>query len=163
MPVSAPAMASAPAQLEEGSQEVEETGHADVHARPAPPAVPPPPPPGELCTSSPRSPPPVDMGCLSGGTGGTPLAWEREEAPKVALCQAETKEPDTWRCDAPLDDVGKRLEAMVEELAGPSSFELLEDAFSKVDAAREALSRVVIEPGLRLHHTAPGHEEMSAD
>eukprot|EP00913_Durusdinium_trenchii_P025302 g23753.t1 len=113
-----------------------ETGHADVHARPAPPAVPPPPPPGELCTSSPRSPPPVDMGCLSGGTGGTPLAWEREEAPKVALCQAETKEPDTWRCDAPLDDVGKRLEAMVEELAGPSSFELLEDAFSKVDAAR---------------------------
>jgi len=51
------------------------------------------------------------------------------------------------------DDVGQRLEAMVEELAGVDSFALLEDAFSKVDAAREALSKVVGDSNLR--HSAP--------
>lgn len=51
------------------------------------------------------------------------------------------------------DEVGQRLERMVEELAGVHSFELLEDAFSRV-AAREALSRgVASDSGLR--HSAP--------
>lgn len=56
------------------------------------------------------------------------------------------------------DDVLPRLEAMVEDLAGASSFTLvenLEDACSNLDAAREALTkfREVLDSGLR--HSAP--------
>jgi len=97
---------------------------------------------------------------------------EREEAAPAASAapapqpfpppqqQAQPRAAQTWAPPArqPVDDeVGKRLEEMVEELAGVHSFEhsveLLEDAFSKVDAAREALSRVVTNSGLR--HSAP--------
>lgn len=129
-------------------------------ARLPPPDVPPPPCPGHLeakpleftpLVLPTRTFPPSDMGCLSGGTGGTPGLCD----PEVALMNEAPLETES-KSDSPWveDDVARRLEAMVEELAGPSSFELLEDAFSKVDAAREALSKVV-EPGLRLHHTAP--------
>jgi len=129
-------------------------------ARLPPPDVPPPPCPGHLepkpfeftpLLLPTRTFPPSDMGCLSGGTGGTPGLCD----PEVALMNQAPLETES-KSDSPWaeDDVARRLEAMVEELAGPRSFELLEDAFSKVDAAREALSKVV-EPGLRLHHTAP--------
>jgi len=125
-----------------------------------PPDVPPPPCPGHLepkpfeftpLLLPTRTFPPSDMGCLSGGTGGTPGLCD----PEVALMNQAPLETES-KSDSPWveDDVARRLEAMVEELAGTRSFELLEDAFSKVDAAREALSKVV-EPGLRLHHTAP--------
>lgn len=129
-------------------------------ARLPPPDVPPPPCPGHLepkpfeftpLLLPTRTFPPSDMGCLSGGTGGTPGLCD----PEVALMNQAPLETES-KSDSPWveDDVARRLEAMVEELAGTRSFELLEDAFSKVDAAREALSKVV-EPGLRLHHTAP--------
>mmetsp|Transcript_32015 Transcript_32015/g.51495 ORF Transcript_32015/g.51495 Transcript_32015/m.51495 type:complete len:101 (-) Transcript_32015:66-368(-) len=84
------------------------------------------------------------MGCFSGGTGGTPGLSDDLEV------RREAQNDNAWL----EDDVAKRLEAMVEDLAEPS-FDFLEDAFSKVDAAREALLAVVAEPGLRLHHTAP--------
>lgn len=57
------------------------------------------------------------------------------------------------------DDVLPRLEAMVEDLAGASSFTLVEDvedACSKVQAAHEALIKVrevLVDSGLR--HSAP--------
>ncbi|CAE8688218.1 unnamed protein product, partial [Polarella glacialis] len=57
------------------------------------------------------------------------------------------------------DEVDMRLEAMVEDLAGVNSFtfghhqHLVEDAFTKVDAARTALSKVLTETTLR--HSAP--------
>jgi len=134
--------------------------------RPPPPDMPPPPcPAGQEILRWLQQPPkgetemPVvaDMGCFSGGTGGTP-GWN---GGIIQSCDQEETICDSqppWKSECPgrftaEDDVGKRLEAMVEELAGPSSFELLEDAFSKVDAAREALSKVVSEPGL--HHGAP--------
>lgn len=134
--------------------------------RPPPPDMPPPPcPAGQEILRWLQQPPkgetavPVvaDMGCFSGGTGGTP-GWD---GGMIQSCDTEEAIYDyqpPWKSECSgrftaEDDVGKRLEAMVEELAGPSSFELLEDAFSKVDAAREALSKVVSEPGL--HHAAP--------
>lgn len=36
-----------------------------------------------------------------------------------------------------------QMEAMVEDLAGVDSFSLLEDAFTKVDAAHQALSQLM--------------------
>ncbi|CAE7221746.1 Scn10a [Symbiodinium sp. CCMP2456] len=119
--------------------------------RPPPPDMPPPPcPAGQEILRWLQQPPkgetavPVvaDMGCFSGGTGGTP-GWD---GGMIQSCDKEETIYDQlpWKSECPgrfpaEDDVGKRLEAMVEELAGPSSFELLEDAFSKVDAARARL------------------------
>lgn len=135
--------------VEEQRQQRQQRSVFSAPSRPPPRDVPPPPCPGCL---EPKiamvSPPPrlwssnYDMGCFSGGTGGTP-----------GLSDLEVRREA--QCDSALeDDVAKRLEAMVEDLAGPG-FDFLEDAFSKVDAAREALLAVVAEPGLRLHHTAP--------
>jgi hypothetical protein len=50
------------------------------------------------------------------------------------------------------DDVDLRLEAMVEDLAGADHKHLIEDAFTKVDAARAALSKVLT---TSLRHSAP--------
>eukprot|EP00435_Cladocopium_sp_Y103_P065233 s294_g27.t1 len=102
-------------------------------SRPPPPDVPPPPCPGLEPKIAMVSPPPprlwppsnYDMGCFSGGTGGTPGLSDDLEAPR-----RETQCDTAWL----EDDVAKRLEAMVEDLAGPG-FDFL-DAFSKVDAAR---------------------------
>eukprot|EP00930_Biecheleria_cincta_P039625 TRINITY_DN27221_c0_g2_i1.p1 TRINITY_DN27221_c0_g2~~TRINITY_DN27221_c0_g2_i1.p1 ORF type:complete len:782 (+),score=174.18 TRINITY_DN27221_c0_g2_i1:60-2405(+) len=69
------------------------------------------------------------------------------------------------------DEVDLRLEAMVEDLAGAESFtwrdrrQLVEDAFTKVDAARTALSKVLTCGQLR--HSAkafvPGQMWMGSD
>lgn len=107
------------------------------------------------------APPPglSDTGCISGGTGGTPGMWDFGSFGDSSDWQLQ---PENVASDQSTslskgqveDDVGLRLEAMVEELAGVHSFELLEDAFVKVDAARAALSKVVsAESNLQL--TAP--------
>jgi len=94
--------------------------------------------PGQELLALLRAPQFSDTGCISGGTGGTPgwnaETWTSEVAPAMSTMQTQQKSAE--------DDVELRLEAMVEELAGVHSFELLEDAFCKVDAAREALSKV---------------------
>lgn len=86
-----------------------------------------------------------------GGAAEEPPA----QAPKLEAAHLEsssTTPPGATRQLAE-EDVGSWLEAMVEDLAGVDSFTLLEDAYSKVDAAREALSRVLTDSGLR--HSAP--------
>eukprot|EP00931_Biecheleriopsis_adriatica_P056856 TRINITY_DN33722_c0_g1_i1.p1 TRINITY_DN33722_c0_g1~~TRINITY_DN33722_c0_g1_i1.p1 ORF type:complete len:652 (+),score=153.02 TRINITY_DN33722_c0_g1_i1:33-1958(+) len=96
-----------------------------------------------------------DRGCISGGTGGTPGSWHFSQwhVQPLQPCDLVEEAAQLPQKSSVEDDVGLRLEAMVEELAGANSFELLEDAFSKVDAAREALCRVVSDSGL--HHSAP--------
>jgi len=114
-----------------------------------------------------------DSGWNTGGTGGTvDFGWNSEVVIRMMAKQAQMmaavqSAAAQQRDEAsavgtasevlaqPADDeVGQRLEEMVEELAGVHSLELLEDAFSKVDAAREALSQVIHDSsGLR--HSAP--------
>jgi len=76
-------------------------------------------------------------------------------APKLEAVHLEAPAPAPPGAARQLaeEDVGSWLEAMVEDLAGVDSFTLLEDAYSKVDAAREALSKVLSDSGLR--HSAP--------
>lgn len=106
--------------------------------------------------------------CSNGGTGGTADFFGWNSASVIQMLAQQAKHPNkesvsSWTeaaCSeakpgaighSPAeDDVDSRLEAMVEDLAGVNSFTLLEDAFSKVDAARTALSKVLsTESGLR--------------
>lgn len=68
---------------------------------------------------------------------------------------AEEPGPEDPVVDKPEDEVDLDMEAMVEELAGVNSFTLLEDAFSKVDAARDALSKAVASVPSDLRLSAP--------
>mmetsp|Transcript_7860 Transcript_7860/g.22490 ORF Transcript_7860/g.22490 Transcript_7860/m.22490 type:complete len:974 (-) Transcript_7860:54-2975(-) len=77
----------------------------------------------------------------NGGCGGSDCGYAHVCSVSLDLPAdgSEGKAGDAGHAE---DDVDSRLEAMVEDLAG---FSLVEDALSKVDAAREALSKVLHE------------------
>jgi len=113
---------------------------------------------------------------LTGGTGGTVDLLMNSET-VIQMMQAKSQATGRSSAGRPaggqeedlVEDMGERIEAMVEELAGVDSFDmqedvddprvgkdggsgrgvssisLLEDALSKVEDARDALSRAVDE------------------
>jgi len=94
-----------------------------------------------------------DNGTLSGGTGGTVDLGHGGEKVIEMIGQQVGAEMPIKRADEDEFDFDLGLEDMVEELAGLDSFEfdeqpapsqeLLEDAWNKMEDAREALSKVM--------------------
>eukprot|EP00441_Pelagodinium_beii_P034351 CAMPEP_0197628994 /NCGR_PEP_ID=MMETSP1338-20131121/7045_1 /TAXON_ID=43686 ORGANISM="Pelagodinium beii, Strain RCC1491" /NCGR_SAMPLE_ID=MMETSP1338 /ASSEMBLY_ACC=CAM_ASM_000754 /LENGTH=663 /DNA_ID=CAMNT_0043200001 /DNA_START=151 /DNA_END=2142 /DNA_ORIENTATION=- len=96
-------------------------------------------------------------GWSTGGTGGTAdIDYSMIPAQDYVFYQMydeDTYHATTWKSGQE-DEVDLQMEAMVEDLAGKDGVlqhhqHLVEDAITKVDAARTALSKVLTESGMR--------------
>lgn len=123
---------------------------------------------GPLVGSPPTSGHGAPADANSQDQGRVPEAWAQEDPPVQVSSRGRVRREASHTSEvapgvqlapggsrASDEDVDFRLEAMVEDLAGVNSFSLLEDAFVKLDAAREALSKMLTTESTGLRKNAP--------